>query len=193
MDLEAMDKKHSDFAERLLRLCDNGSNNNATLYPKGEKWKMVGDPTEGALLTFAVKSGYDLVPLRERFAKVKELPFDSDRKRMTVIVRDLETEKIFAFTKGAPEMMLSICSMDENERKDLSQEAEKMSNRALRVICCAYKELKPNENEYSQETMEKIYYAGMVGMIDPPREEVKEAVRLTHQAGVKPILPATTA
>ena len=77
--------------------------NNAKLYERNDTWEMIGDPTEGALLTFVAKSGFDAEGLAERFKRIKELPFDSERKRMTVIVEEIATKKLFALVKGAPE------------------------------------------------------------------------------------------
>lgn len=166
-------------------------------------WKILGDPTEGALLTLAEKSPHSVQNIKNRFEKIAELPFDSKRKLMTVIVKNTETKEYFAFTKGAPDSIIEISSQQMGEtdihsfgsekKKSAQQQNEKMAKKALRGLGFAYRKLETKNVEHWQkakkfphEHIEKeLIFVGLVGMIDPPRDEVKAAVEMAHKAGIR--------
>ncbi|MBN8624010.1 MAG: cation-translocating P-type ATPase [Planctomycetes bacterium] len=175
--------------------------NNAAIRPakEGEEAKVVGDPTEAALLVAAAKRG---VTTEKRPAEREyELPFDSTRKIMSVVVRSDDGPK-HLLTKGAPEMIVGRCrailvrgrevALNEEHRKSLSEAEAGMASRALRVLALAYREL-PHETKLDgaleADAVERdLVFAGLVGMIDPPRDEVRDAVRLCRGAGVLPVM-----
>jgi len=177
---------------RIGALC-----NNAQLETKSEETVFVGDPTEVALLVSAVKAGMDLKELNKKYPRVGELPFDSVRKRMTTIHITPEGEKV-AYVKGAPEVILQLCShiysngevkrLTEEKRQQLLEIVQEMASRALRVLAMAYRKLDKTEN-YGTETIEKdLIFVGLQGMIDPPREEVIPAMKLCQEAGIKVVM-----
>ena len=181
--------------------------NNATLEKKDGKWKVVGDPTEGALLTLAAKGN---LPRESISASIlKELPFDSDRKRMTILALD-ENGRQVVHAKGSADVLLKLCSTyatDEGD-KELTDEArdlfiketERMSTESLRVLGVArrvYKERTSHPPEPGKalpstmedgELEEALTFIGLVGMIDPPREGVKEAVAKCAAAHVRAVM-----
>jgi Ca2+-transporting ATPase len=184
--------------------------NNAILQKGDEGWRVVGDPTEGALLTLAAKGGVPRESIVSSNQVVKELPFDSDRKRMTIVALD-ETGREVAHSKGSADVLLPLCAayetnegrlpLDAEVRKKILGEAEEMSSRALRVLALARRDLgthrdseSPAEhaqhdvNRPSTEIESSLTFLGLVGMIDPPREGVKEAVRLCAEAHVRAVM-----
>lgn len=176
--------------------------NNASLSEKNGEWSILGDPTEGALLTMVSKAGFKTEKINEQNTKVHEITFDSTRKRMTVIVKT-NKGKYFAFTKGAPDNIIDICDKFYNEGKiskfDVKNKTrflkknDEMASRALRALAFAYRELTPAEvkkyekaKHYDKSAVEKnLTFLGLVGMIDPPRPEVKEAVKLAKEAHIR--------
>jgi Ca2+-transporting ATPase len=178
----------------LLELCTNC--NNAELKEPSllfDKWHVIGDPTDGALLVLAKKAGVD-----KKLEKVGEIPFSSERKRMTTIHR--KNGKYFTFSKGAPETIVKLCdrilfrgrvkNLSEDERKDILNITQNMALRGLRVIALAFKPLeKISQRKFLESEVERnLIFLGLVGMIDPPRKEVKNAVRTCKQAGIKVIM-----
>lgn len=171
--------------------------NDAALEEKEGKWSMKGDPTEGALVVAAVKGGVHEAELRLQNPRIEEIPFSSERKRMTTIHQMIDGKRI-AFMKGAPEVVLEKSShifvngetreLGEKERGDLIKANEEMAQAALRVLGFAYREC--NEQiECSEEHLERhMIFLGLAGMMDPPREEAIEATRICKQVGIKPIM-----
>ncbi len=169
--------------------------NSASVVPDkhGKTWQVIGDPTEGALIVMAMKAGLDLngVPRRVVF----EIPFDSDRKAMSVIAQWPDQSRIM-FTKGAPEVILDKCTKElrNGQLEDLTDERSTkiqqhnsdMAARALRVLALAYRDDPQQIAGQYQEA--ELVFAGLVGMIDPPREEVKTAVAECHAAGIRPVM-----
>ena len=161
-------------------------------------WFIRGDPTEGALLVVAQKGGIDAEQLRAAWSRVDEIPFESERKRMTVICRDEEGELI-AWVKGAPEAILSLSThivrdgrveaLSEEEKKGILAVNEGFASEALRVLGGAYRRLHESMEGYNAESVEKdLVFLGLMGMIDPPREEVKDAMVSCVAAGIRPIM-----
>jgi len=166
-------------------------NNHATL-EKGSEWSIIGDPTEGALLTAAAKAGIWCEEVLNEYPMVTEIPFDSVRKRMTTI-HELDGKRV-AYVKGAPEILLELSShiLEDGRVGRLSQDEEDevlsavgdMAADALRVLGFAYREL-PSGLALDSESVETdLVFVGVVGMIDPPRKEVKEAIATAKKAGI---------
>ncbi|MGN0491704.1 cation-translocating P-type ATPase [Ruminococcus sp.] len=169
--------------------------NNAFLDPE-HPGEFIGDPTEGALLMFAKQYGINANILEDVMPRVFEQPFDSVRKRMTTVHKS--GNDIIAYTKGAVEEMLPLCSriltsegvreMTDTDRRHILNLCINMSEQALRVLGFAKRRLEhipENENENVEENMTFI---GMTGMIDPPRKEVIQAVETCHTAGIQVIM-----
>ncbi|MDB4938063.1 MAG: Cation-transporting ATPase, family [Labilithrix sp.] len=184
--------------------------NTASLEKKDGAWRVVGDPTEGALLTLAAKGGLPKESIVPSHQVVRELPFDSDRKRMTVIALD-ETGKEIAHTKGSADVLIPRCvayqtakgtePLDDEGRQTILAEAERMSQLSLRVLAVARRELgAPSSHEgtpsapptsgepRSHDVEQRLTFLGLVGMIDPPRVGVKEAVKACHDAQVRAVM-----
>ena len=174
--------------------------NNASLQVKEAKnsWDIFGDPTEGALVVAAAKAGLQKEELEKIYPRVGEVPFTSERKRMTTIHKTPEGET-YAYMKGAPEIVLDRCSkiIEDGKEKQLTKETrekilgtnEALASNALRVLGMAYKKLPPTLKEYSETTVEgNLVFVGLEGMIDPPREEVIEANKLCKKAGIGAVM-----
>ena len=155
-----------------------------------------GDPTEVALMVAAYKAGIRKETLIEKYQRLDELPFDSERKCMSVIYRNKKNER-FVFTKGAPDIIIKKCSkiqtskgiieMNNIIKTTIMKINEDMASQALRVLGTAYRKMQPGET--SQNEVEKdLIFVGLVGMIDPPRKEAAEAVRKCKMAGIKPVM-----
>ncbi|MBI4683680.1 MAG: cation-translocating P-type ATPase [Nitrospirae bacterium] len=171
--------------------------NDSDLHEKDGKWLIKGDPTEGALVVSAAKAGIHIRELRLENPRIEEIPFSSERKRMTT-VHHMEDGKKMAFMKGAPEIVLERCShilsgnhlkeLDATERNKILKANEEMALSALRVLGIAYREL-PDGIAYTDEAVEnKMVFLGLTGMMDPPRDEAIEAIRVCKDVGIKPIM-----
>ena len=169
----------------------------AVLEEKEDRWSVKGDPTEGALVVLAVKAGLHQEETRLECPRIEEFPFSSERKRMTTI-HTMGDGKRVAFVKGAPEVLLERCSslLDGGELRALTNgEGEKilnvneeMAKDALRVLGIAYKEL-PEMDGFGEESVERdLVFLGLVGMMDPPREEAIGAVKVCRQVHIKPVM-----
>jgi Ca2+-transporting ATPase len=170
--------------EELLRaglLC-----NDARLIHAEDGWSVLGDPTEGALVVLAEKGGLRHEQESARAPRLGEHPFSSERKRMSTVHRVLG-ERI-AYVKGAAEVVLPRCVLTDEERAAASAAAETMERGALRVLALATRRL-PGELGTDAETLEQdLELLGLVGMRDPPRPEVPEAIRRCQEAGIRLIL-----
>jgi P-type Ca2+ transporter type 2C len=185
--------------ERALRAADLA--NNATVNRSDGRWSVQGDPTEGALIVAARKVGLSPETLDSRFERVGEVPFSSERKLMSTVHRDAEKpERLAAFAKGAPDVLLPRCSHEivDDEARPLTDERreeirainETLAGEALRTLGVAFRSLPPEEldGEVDDHIERDLVFLGLVGMIDPPREEVREAVDLARGAGIRPIM-----
>jgi len=173
--------------------------NNSHLQEEGGKWSVIGDPTEGALLVAGIKSGGTQDEIEKLHPKIIELPFDSDRKRSTVI-RAMPDDKHRALSNGAPGMLLERCtqiyshdgvrSITVEDRKAILDQNTAMANQALRVLGSAYRDLgKGQVDEQNAEFVEQdMVFVGLSGMYDPPRKEAKDAVALCQQAGIRVVM-----
>jgi Ca2+-transporting ATPase len=168
--------------------------NNAKLVRDEHGWNILGDPTEGALLTLAAKAGF---PIEDATVlRWGEIPFSSDRRRMSVGVR--VNKQNYLYLKGSADILLSLSgkiATDEGIqtitpflRRQVEESAEKMARAALRVLGVAYRPL-PNLDASIHEDSEKdLIFLGLVGMMDPPRPEVKEAIQRCRQAGIRTLM-----
>jgi len=157
---------------------------------------LTGDPTETALIDMAFNLDFQPAVL-EQYPRVKELPFDSERKLMTTIHK--LADKYVVYTKGGVDELLAKCNSYRinNEikqdlatyKKEIEKQNEAMAKDALRVLAMAYKEIDHEPTDEEMKAIEKdLIYVGMVGMIDPPREEVKDAVAKCKRAGIKTVM-----
>ena len=169
--------------------------NDTSLASVNGTWGIKGDPTEGALVVAAAKAGLWQKDLSSQFPRIGEIPFSSETKRMT-IVHQSPRGKI-ACSKGAPEVILSSCShicsngqereLTDEDRNNILSAAQEMAGNALRVLGMAYKQL-PHAAVINEAIEQDMVFVGLAGMIDPPREEVKEAVKLCDHAGIKSVM-----
>ena len=161
-------------------LCSNGS-----VVIENNQEKHIGDPTETSIIAAAIKNNIDLEQLNKDYERVYELPFDSDRKLMSVIVK--KDHQLILITKGACDELIKRC--DYGNLDEAIHTTEQLSTEALRVIAIAYKHIEKIPENPTSETLETgLTFMGVVGMIDPPREEAKTAVATCLKAGIKPIM-----
>lgn len=179
------DNNYSDEMIYCACLC-----NNAYL----DKDKVIGDPTEGCLLSYAIDKGYDIKKIKENKVLFQE-PFDSIRKRMSVVVKD--KKDYLLYSKGAPEELIDVCSyaivdnkkikLTEKDKELVKEYCVTLSSEGLRLLGFASKKITslPHEGEKIEED---LTFIGIMGIIDPPREEVKHAISTCHEAGIKVIM-----
>lgn len=172
--------------------------NNSELKVKKGKYYIEGDPTEGAMLVAAMKKDIDRQMIFEKYRILKEFPFDSGRKLMSVLVKDMNGRQ-FIVTKGAPDVLLGRCNsvmdngrvqyMDDGLRTTIMNSTEKMGEEALRTIAVAYKSVPATTAILNETDAENdLTFIGLQGMMDPPRPEVKMAVRECRNAGIKTVM-----
>jgi potassium/sodium efflux P-type ATPase len=195
--LAEVEQDHSDVFEQLKQihfvsvLC-----NNSSLKNESDSWEIFGDPTEGALLTLALKTGFNLERTQNENQKIAEIPFDSNRKSMSVIYENKEKSTLSAYTKGAPDNIIEKCThilsgnkvveLSPKKKIELLKKTEEMAQNALRTIAIAYKPIKKKQEKYQIDEIEKeLILIGIVGMIDPPRSEVAQAVAVSKKAGIR--------
>jgi Ca2+-transporting ATPase len=187
--------------ERALAAADLA--NNATVREENGRWMVEGDPTEGALLVAARKAGLSET-FDARFSRVGEIPFSSERKLMSTLHRDKERgDKQTVFTKGAPDVLLARCSWElvgENQvpltaqrRAEIEQTNLALADEALRTLGVAIRRLTEDVpvaagSEVESSVEQDLIFAGLIGMIDPPRAEAGEAVARAKRAGIRPIM-----
>ncbi len=166
---------------------------------KTSSWKIQGDPTEGALLVAAAKGGFWREDLEQREKRIEEYPFDSERKRMTVVYENKQKQRR-AYTKGAPDVILELCThyfdngrirvLDDSLRKEIMKKNESLASQALRNLAFAYREL-PADKGFTlaeKQVERELIFVGIMGMIDPPRPEVFPAVQKCRKAGIKTVM-----
>jgi Ca2+-transporting ATPase len=187
--------------EHALAAADRA--NNATVAERDGRWSVQGDPTEGALLVAARKCGIVSDALEARLPRVAEVPFSSERKLMSTVHRDTGQDRLIVFAKGAPDVLLGRCSHEAvgEDRRPLTTERrteilganESLAGEALRTLGVALHWL-PDTSTTSDpgalgESVEQdLTFAGLIGMIDPPRAEARDAVARARGAGIRPIM-----
>jgi len=186
--------------ERALAAGDRA--NNAVLQEHDGRWTVQGDPTEGALVVAARKAGLEDEALDLRFERIGEVPFSSERKLMTTIHTDAQRqERLLVFTKGAPDILLARCSNElvgeetrplrDARRAEILKINEELAREALRTLGVAFRSLPADAfeaDEVDERVEQELVFAGLIGMIDPPRAEAKDAVARAKAAGIRPIM-----
>ena len=190
-----IDERATEFLKQFFEDGFLASNGRVQPPDKGHRgWYAIGDPTEAAFTPLAMKVGLKPADLDKGFPLVHELPFDSDRKRMTII--RAHKGKHIAYMKGALESILEVCDhakvdgelkkLDNKLRKAIMKAGEKYSMQALRVIALAYRDFPKTTKKFSIKEHEKGFiFAGFVAMLDPPRAGVKEAISNVYKGGMR--------
>ncbi|MBL7055146.1 cation-translocating P-type ATPase [Candidatus Woesearchaeota archaeon] len=190
VDNKQINPKQLELFFRIGYLC-----NSSKLVKKEGKFEIIGDPTEGSLTVLGKKGNLEDENLQRNFSFIEELPFDSDRKRMSVIFKNKINKKTEAYAKGAPDLLLTVCDrilekgrvrkLTKKDREKILKMNNSFAGKALRVLALAYKEVSDSK-KYSIGNVEKnLVFVGLVGMIDPPRDEVKQAVKQCQEAGIR--------
>ena len=205
-DKNKISSLHDDILISILEmgvLCNDADiyNDNNTFGRNGvntdsqSSWKVSGDPTESALLVCAAKAGISKESAAIKSKRIAELPFDSDRKRMSVLISHTNGSG-YVIVKGAPDVLLKRCDrarigngaaqMTERIRKEILAKNEEYASEAMRVIAVAYK--KTERTTLADKDESSLIFAGLFAMIDPPRKEALHAVKKCRSAGIKPIM-----
>jgi P-type Ca2+ transporter type 2C len=168
--------------------------NDAGLIQEEEVWDITGDPTEGALVVAAAKAGIWKISLEEKHRRTGEVPFSSERKMMTTL--NNSKDGLYAYSKGAPEVILASCTkiffggheeqLTPEIRQEILDTLHEMANQTLRVMGFAYRKIA--ENTPPEEAEKEMVFAGLMGMRDPPREEVKVAIATCANAGIRTVM-----
>jgi len=180
---------HLNLLLRIGLLCNNASYDGSTV---------LGDPTEGALIVAAAKSKMQIDEVKREYKRVGEIPFSSERKLMTTIHSTSDGQHV-AYVKGSPEQVLQLCKyihqkdkatkITESLKGEILSRNEEMASQALRVLGMGYKSIPASMSRQDEKNVEKeLVFVGLVGMIDPPRQEVKEAVKTCEQGGIKVVM-----
>ncbi|MBI5458575.1 calcium-translocating P-type ATPase, PMCA-type [Methanobacterium sp.] len=178
----------SEMVYTISALCNNATQSEG---------KLLGDPTDASLLLYADENGYNRKELEEKYPRLLEIPLDSTRKRMTTVNQIGEDRYILI--KGAPEVLLQkcsqidgedgVCSIKPEDTENAMKDLQMMTGNALRVLGFAYRKLGPEEDLDDKEALEKdLIFVGLVGMMDPPREEAKLAIAQAKKAGIKVVM-----
>lgn len=185
--------------------------NDAHLSQETQDWTIIGDPTEGSLLVLGGKADFEQSALEEKYVRVAEFPFSSERKRMSIVCQLSQTkdswprwqtksdDNYLLLTKGSPELILERCDyyqqgqrvipLTQEHREQVLRGNNGMAKRALRVLGFAYKPLKQiSEATEAEEVEQGLIWLGLAGMMDAPRPEVKTAVAKCRAAGIRPIM-----
>ncbi|TYP72669.1 calcium-translocating P-type ATPase, SERCA-type [Paenibacillus methanolicus] len=207
-----VDVKQDQSLRRLLQvaaLCNNAQliQNEPDNEPKrgkrgqpavaAEEWTLKGDPTEGALTVLAAKLGVSAKSLESLYKREKEFSFDSERKRMSVLVSHQGGRLVC--TKGAPDVLMEQCSyvlwdgkvvpFTPTLKQKVNAASESMAQQALRVLGFAYRDLRQTDRHESEEDVEcQLIFVGLTGMIDPPRKEVRDSIATCRRAGIKTVM-----
>lgn len=172
----------------ISALCNNATQSDG---------KLLGDPTDASLLLYADENGYNRKEMEEKYPRLLEIPLDSTRKRMTT-VNQIGGDR-YILIKGAPEVLLEkcsqidgesgVCSIQPEDTDNALKDLKVMTGNALRVLGFAYRKLGPDEDLEDKEALEKdLIFVGLVGMMDPPREEAKQAIAQAKKAGIKVVM-----
>ncbi|HIH61904.1 MAG TPA: cation-transporting P-type ATPase, partial [Methanobacteriales archaeon] len=191
---------HKDIREIKLLMRAASFCNDAELIPpddENREWRIIGDPTEAALLVAAKKIGFDRDKQMEKMPRITEIPFDPKRKMMTSIHQ--KPQKKVAYVKGAPKKLISLCDqisvdgkpkiLTEEEKKKIIKVHDELASQGLRILAMAYRNLPDELEDYRPENIERnLVFVGMTALQDPPRENVKEAVIECKKAGIRIIM-----
>ncbi|MBI4177212.1 MAG: calcium-translocating P-type ATPase, SERCA-type [Candidatus Aenigmarchaeota archaeon] len=169
--------------------------NDSSVFAQNGEVRVVGDPTDISILVAAAKAGLRKEALSREYERKHEIVFDSERKRMSVVVSTPSGETVYV--KGAIDILLDLCSKErkggketkltEERKSEITKTSESMASEALRIIAIAYKNYAGND--YDEGKVESdLVFLGFVGMIDPPRPEAKESIKTCKAAGIKPVM-----
>lgn len=173
--------------------------NDASLNKKEDnQWGIYGDPTEGALIVSGAKTGYQKDDFNNKYKRIEEIPFDSERKMMTTFHENFR-QGVVSFTKGAPDIILDRCTsyyvdgkilpLTDKVRKEIEKANSSFASSALRVLAFAYRQYESLPEKISSDSIENgMIFVGLMGMIDPARLEVKDAIAVCRKAGIKPVM-----
>jgi Ca2+-transporting ATPase len=199
--LEKGEPVHQGELDRVKEFFQHGllASNGVTHEPDADHtgWYALGDPTEAAFMPFAIKAGLDPLERLEAFPLLAELPFDSRRKRMTMLRE--HDGKVIGYMKGATSTVLQACSgiyrngavapLDEEMRAEILRQMEAYSGESLRVIALAYRDFPDAQRDFPlRETEQDFVFAGLVAMLDPPREGVSDAVAEVRDAHIRVLM-----
>lgn len=162
------------------------------------KWEVIGDPTEGALVVGARKAGFNREELEKEADRLEAIPFDSKRKYMAVLYEDQDKNKTI-YLKGAPEVILDICDkvyeedqstkLTDEKRRELKNKNTRLAKESYRVLGLAYKNVKGTmDNSLEDEVNNEMIFLGFVGMMDPPRKDIKKSIEIATNAGIRTIM-----
>ncbi len=182
---------------RALTAAERASN--AALQERGGSWVVQGDPTEGALVVAARKAGLSPQALEARFPRIAEIPFSSERKLMSTVHKDAERpERLIVLTKGAPDVLLAHCShelvgrdavpLTDARKRDIMASNDALAAEALRTLGVAFGSLASDERRFDEQLENDLVFLGLIGMIDPPRQEARDAVARARSAGIRSIM-----
>ncbi|TFG28526.1 cation-translocating P-type ATPase [Candidatus Thorarchaeota archaeon] len=187
-----LEKNHFSLLTEGCVLC-----NDALLEESDGRWKILGDPTEGALIVLARKAGVDDENLRSEHPRIGEIPFSSDRKRMST-VHSSENDSKLIYTKGACEFILEQCTailsgngtmpLTDATRTLILEKNSEMASRALRVLALAYKQANELDVNSEDDVESDLTFLGLVGMIDPSRKDAIDAIAICKSVGILPIM-----
>ncbi len=164
-----------------------------------DEWRVIGDPTEGAMVVAAAKAGIQIDEINKSQPRLQEIPFDSQRKLMTTFHK-IKDGQLAAFTKGAPDILIERCthimrsdgtvdSITQNDTKEIMDENIALASQAYRVLAMAFKVVSEIPDHPSPEIEEQsLVFTGLVGMIDPPRAEAIEAIKICKSAGIRAVM-----
>ncbi|MCU0897408.1 MAG: cation-translocating P-type ATPase [Burkholderiales bacterium] len=173
--------------------------NNAQVVERDGRWAVMGDPTEGALKVAALKAGIDPAALAQQLPRVGEVPFSSERKLMSTAHADAAGGgRMLLLCKGAPDVLLARCTSEqagdgarpltEARREDIRAGIDALAGEALRTIGLASREIASGAGAVREQDEQDFTWLGVVGMIDPPREEARPAVATAHDAGIRVVM-----
>ncbi len=173
--------------------------NDASLDQKSEgQWGILGDPTEGAMVTAGAKGGFTKSEMNTTYPRIEEIPFDSERKMMSTFHSNF-LPGVVSFTKGAPDVILDKCTkvlrngniveLTDDIRKEIAEANSGFANQALRVLAFAFRQYDKVPDNVCCEVVEiDMIFVGLMGMIDPARAEAKDAIAVCHKAGIKAVM-----
>ena len=177
--------------------------NNATVQERDGRWSVQGDPTEGALLVAAYKAGLKDGHLAAKLPRIGEAPFSSERKSMSTLHRDVNARRLVLFTKGAPDLLLARCTRElvglesrvltDERRTAIMRENDSLADQALRTLGVALRHFADDDAVdggagIAEGMAQELTFAGLIGMVDPPRDEARDAVSRARRAGIRPLM-----
>ena len=192
-----VDHKKIPVLEKIMRIASLC--NSSELIKDGEKFEITGDPTEGALIVAARKYNENFQKILKDEKKINEIPFSSEKMRMSVIYKNEKNESISSYVKGSPDVLLDLCNqiqingnvipLSDGEKQKVRDSYNSMSKQALRVLAFAERNMNNvAENNFTNEADKNLTWIGMMGMIDPPRLDVHKAIEDCINSGIKVIM-----